>query len=356
MAKQCTSYLKRRLASNPKVLLVVTALMSGLEIFFAVRGFISFDFSNYRYVLYEVCYLILLLMSLLSCFYLALTYKKAIKHCEDYYVLSTVFVTIAVLFAVTVSYLDLSNPTAINRTPIVFVTMILAIPSLCLINPLYYSVLVALATASLCTAVHLTTTDLVSSGTYINIVVASLLAIVCTFTLFQILSAYYKKSDKLDELSHVDQLTGLGNRRTFDEEVAALSKIQAYDYYFVFSDIDEFKKVNDQFGHAYGDEVLEKVGVLFKEEFGNYSYRYGGDEIVAITEKGPEEILKMLQRINEKLSSLDKGVKITMSSGVYKVEKGSRPEKGFIKADEALYKSKVHACGETHFYNAKDKI
>lgn len=90
---------------------------------------------------------------------------------------------------------------------------------------------------------------------------------------------------RLKELSIRDALTGLYNRRHFDESVRQMfeqSRRQRQDLTLVLADIDWFKRINDQYSHAVGDEVLRRVAALLERQLGatHLLARYGGEEFV----------------------------------------------------------------------------
>ena len=94
-------------------------------------------------------------------------------------------------------------------------------------------------------------------------------------------------SGKLAELSTTDALTGIDNRRSFDERLAMeMARAQRYDVpcALVMIDLDRFKAVNDRHGHQAGDEVLRHVAALVNSErrSGDRVARYGGEELAAI--------------------------------------------------------------------------
>ena len=94
-------------------------------------------------------------------------------------------------------------------------------------------------------------------------------------------------SGKLAELSTTDALTGIDNRRSFDERLAMeMARAQRYDVpcALVMIDLDRFKAVNDRHGHQAGDEVLRHVAALVNSErrSGDMVARYGGEELAAI--------------------------------------------------------------------------
>jgi len=91
------------------------------------------------------------------------------------------------------------------------------------------------------------------------------------------------------EMAVKDHLTGLYNRQYFEDYVVNLIKKglrEDRDFSLVFIDLDNFKPINDNFGHAKGDEVLKKVAEFFKQTFRHYDIiaRIGGDEFVVIIE------------------------------------------------------------------------
>lgn len=140
-----------------------------------------------------------------------------------------------------------------------------------------------------------------------------------------------------------DGLTQVLNRRQFDKKIASLRKRKQH-YGIVMMDIDNFKKVNDVYGHPVGDKVLQRLGwILSKEESANVTaYRYGGEEFVLILEK---EILGsalgVAQRIRTSMEheswDFDRDKVITLSLGI---ADGSGDEDVVSKADENLYISK----------------
>lgn len=140
-----------------------------------------------------------------------------------------------------------------------------------------------------------------------------------------------------------DGLTQLQNRRQFDKKLAALRKRKQH-YGIVMMDIDNFKKVNDVYGHQAGDRVLQRLAwILTKEESANVTaFRYGGEEFVIILEKGIlGSALGVAQRIRTSMEhetwDFDREKVITLSLGI---ADGSGDEDVVAKADENLYISK----------------
>lgn len=111
---------------------------------------------------------------------------------------------------------------------------------------------------------------------------------------------YHSMIKQLDNLAHRDSMTGLSNRRTFDEKLAIeLKRCQRErsNLAVAMIDIDEFKKFNDNFGHVAGDECLKKVALTIANcanRPGDVSARYGGEEFSLILPNTEEEGVNML--------------------------------------------------------------
>ena len=153
-------------------------------------------------------------------------------------------------------------------------------------------------------------------------------------------------NEKLKAQSQTDPLTGLYNRHAlranYDTYVGA-NLIVAY------LDVDNFKQINDNYGHDAGDDVLLKIGNGLKELFSNTdAYRYGGDEFLLIrkdidTSLFVNQLHLMRQRMDE-LSQSDDEPNIKFSAGyVYGVaEVADDLRSMFEKADELMYEAKRH--------------
>lgn len=114
-----------------------------------------------------------------------------------------------------------------------------------------------------------------------------------------VLTAIYIYIFYVDVLQKSDALTGLLNRGSYINSVANISK-QATILYF---DVNNFKKINDDYGHLYGDEVLKIIGQTIKEVYEKYgrTYRIGGDEFCVIIDYQKNDIEKINQLFHQTL-------------------------------------------------------
>ncbi len=158
---------------------------------------------------------------------------------------------------------------------------------------------------------------------------------------------------KLEELSVTDGLTGLYNYRYFikalDSEYARAIR-HSHSLALLLLDIDDFKGVNDNFGHQFGDFVLKNIALLIKRSVRNTDLvaRYGGDEIAIILLEADKqsalEVSKNLRKKIEKQSFNSQGnsLSVTVSIGVAVApEKGIKDWEALLNAaDQAMYRAK----------------
>ncbi len=159
--------------------------------------------------------------------------------------------------------------------------------------------------------------------------------------------------------AYTDELTGLANRRAMEEALERLGRRFA----IAMVDIDHFKRVNDQYGHRIGDEVLAYVAGRIRKGHVGRAYRYGGEEFAILCSKKTEEgalpalesLRKAIQdskfvlrskRRNKKMRGKGsdeprKSLRVTVSIGIaQRSPKASRPELVIQSADKALYQAK----------------
>ncbi len=148
-----------------------------------------------------------------------------------------------------------------------------------------------------------------------------------------------------------DPLTGLYNRRHFDERLAtacAASQRHGEVFSLALADIDNFKLVNDTYGHAVGDVALRKVaeelhgGARREDEV----FRYGGEEFALLmrntSQNGAAEVAERMRRAVEQadIQTETAVLKITLSLGVSEFAPGDDMNSLFSRADKALYEAK----------------
>ena len=158
----------------------------------------------------------------------------------------------------------------------------------------------------------------------------------------------------VSEQAITDELTGLSNQRRFTELIgkeAARAERFGHGLSLLILDIDDFKQVNDAYGHLQGDEVLRALGrILLQESRGvDEPARYGGEEfVVALPETGPVGGLEAAERIRARIESTQiqrvdgsGTIRVTASVGVASMPEAARDVTALIAAaDAALYRAK----------------
>lgn len=158
---------------------------------------------------------------------------------------------------------------------------------------------------------------------------------------------------QITDLATIDELTGLYNRRAlFSRLVEEHSRVERYkeNFSLMIIDIDDFKNVNDTYGHQVGDAILKNLASFLKGNLrtSDFVSRFGGEEFIAIL---PSTDMTKAKRVAEKLRHMlgkkvfedKKGevkIKITVSVGISQCTPGDNIDSLIKRADDALYLAK----------------
>ncbi|MBZ0255520.1 diguanylate cyclase [bacterium] len=172
--------------------------------------------------------------------------------------------------------------------------------------------------------------------------------------LFTDATTFMEAMDRIRKLEHdayIDYLTQLPNRNFLDRTLISRFdewKRNGWSLGVVLFDLDHFKKVNDQFGHDFGDQVLRTVSDTFKQNARSYDVigRWGGEEFLAIVPNiNLEELNKWAQRFcylieNTTIKSSQFAISVTISGGATIAKESDTIDSLIKRADELLYRSK----------------
>jgi two-component system cell cycle response regulator len=174
--------------------------------------------------------------------------------------------------------------------------------------------------------------------------------------------------EEMRRLASTDGLTGLANRRTFDEaldrEVSRARRART-DLALVLVDVDHFKRVNDTRGHAFGDEVLRQVAGRVAAAVRPYDVaaRYGGEELAVILPGcSLDEAVHVAERLRADVAALRLGMPVTVSAGVASLPPETNGSDLVASADAALYRAKaggrdrVEASGPPRHRRARGEL
>ena len=160
------------------------------------------------------------------------------------------------------------------------------------------------------------------------------------------ISEQEKYKNELEYLNITDPLSGINNRRYFQNKIEdEISRAKRYKHpvSLIIFDIDFFKKVNDKYGHNVGDEVIveysQYISSMLRDE--DSFCRIGGEEFSIILphiDKG--KAYKVAEKLRISVETCHKVIPITMSFGVVEYVMGEEADSTFKRADQALYKAK----------------
>ncbi len=160
------------------------------------------------------------------------------------------------------------------------------------------------------------------------------------------------QNEQLDELAHKDSLTRLLNRRSMDAIIAQRMqelKISGKRFTMILGDIDDFKRVNDTYGHDAGDMVLVAVANTISSTVRSNDAvcRWGGEEILVLVDDPMNSASMAAERIRKNIEQMEvdfegKKIKVTMTFGISESIPGYKIEHLIQQADDKLYYGKKH--------------
>lgn len=176
----------------------------------------------------------------------------------------------------------------------------------------------------------------------------------------------YQNFVLLNNENECDTLTGLLNRKTFDFKINKIlaqmhsstnRKEDKTDqvYFLAIFDIDHFKRINDEFGHLIGDEVLLMFSQLMRQSFRETDplFRFGGEEFVGFFECGSTlDIQNIFERFKQKVANFEfpQVGKVTVSAGFTEISPFDTSSQIIDRADTALYYAKNHGRNRVDCY------
>jgi diguanylate cyclase (GGDEF)-like protein len=176
----------------------------------------------------------------------------------------------------------------------------------------------------------------------------------------QMKSRFAAERAQFEALAHEDALTGLPNKRAFDDRLDTELRRAAREYYpvaVVVLDLDRFKQINDTWGHPVGDEALVKLSQHLQAELraGDMCGRIGGDEFVlSLVRADAHSAERVLDRLSTALESVEfgpAGERLSFSAGIAEFPRhASTREDMLLRADAALYWGKANGGGRATTY------
>ena len=278
--------------------------------------------------------------------------------------LSVIYDTFLIVWAIYITALD----TYYNGTfsGIIFITILVIVPIVSFIKPVFYMIFhiagcgVILIIISVCAR-----EDVWAS--IINFSVFAIISLISSLTYYGVRLNSYKRQVMLEDAAERDPLSGLYNRQKLGQMSSVIWDRcieKEIPLTCILCDIDDFKLINDNYGHLTGDEWIKTVaGVMRQSVCNDLCFRYGGEEFIMIL---PGEDLaagiQAVERIQAKLKVIPGkpgNIDVTLSFGIYE----GRPsvdtdniEKVFSKADALMYQAKRNGKNQYCSESGKRKI
>ncbi|ERP31621.1 diguanylate cyclase [Chitinivibrio alkaliphilus] len=170
----------------------------------------------------------------------------------------------------------------------------------------------------------------------------------------KLITTMHKLKDT-ERLANIDSLTGLRNRKFYDDYVRHFNMHRALPFSFAIIDLDDFKHINDGFGHATGDSALQHLAKILQESTrdSDLPVRFGGDEFVLIMENTPgtgaEIVLRRIcTTLKERpvVHTTGESFYLSVSCGITELSEEDRTFSSlFSRADAQLYRAKMAGKG-----------
>ena len=169
------------------------------------------------------------------------------------------------------------------------------------------------------------------------------------------ITTLHKIQEKLKEQAYYDDLTKIFNRKAYNERIQEkFDMFNRYQIYFCIAtyDIDDFKHINDTYGHDMGDKVLIEITNEIRNSIRKTDllFRIGGEEFMIIFSKTlMQEAYEVVEKTRVDISNMSiiENEKITISIGITEVKKDDTPNLIYERADKLMYKSKKNGKNQT---------
>ncbi len=189
-----------------------------------------------------------------------------------------------------------------------------------------------------------------------------------TMTRYQ-LEEQAQEIDRTRREARTDQLSGLENRKAFDEALLySITRFRSKQINFalLLCDVDHFKRINDTFGHQAGDAVVKRIGSTLKDCVRPHDHvaRFGGDEFAVLLQNVNADVardvaVRMRGTVERKNFAVDGGdaeLAVTLSMGLAGVMQEDTMETILKRADQALYRSKEKGRNQLHTWTENHEL
>lgn len=202
-----------------------------------------------------------------------------------------------------------------------------------------------------------------TAGIWISVFVTLSIAPMMSWLMIGLLLQLDQLETEMRQLATYDSLTGLFNRREFLDRANYFHKVAQREnmpYALIIADLDNFKEINDDFGHLTGDQTLENLGLAVRNNLreSDLACRYGGDEFLFFLPNSTKDQAQQFgHRLHEIVKSgiecawLDIDLSISLGIACFPDIPAEDVEELILAADNAMYRAKLTGGNGTRHYN-----
>lgn len=336
---------------NQKVLVTLSMLYTAVLFFYTLIVPVYFADWNVTDI-----YRGFLLVQVVVMLYVMIRFGKQTRGSKEVSLFCLGFQIYIMVFVITVSILPVSKP-----QPAMYFAPIAAELSIIFTYPLIAIICANLAEIiALDVLSYLYKSDEIFNVNFFASILTFLIIVYLIFLIYSSRIREYKIRRRIEDISKIDMLTSVYNRAASELICQEYIRRHAEDgFALAMIDLDNFKQVNDTFGHPAGDQLLKDVANILKSSAGseNIVGRIGGDEFLVFFKRDNDhaKIEKILKKILQEIREIrfqGSDIQVTSSIGVCLVEKGNHLnyETLFSRADQSLYKIKWTTKDDYCFY------
>ena len=266
----------RQLIKYNTVYIILLSLIAALAVALIIRAFLLFEFKTD--IFYFLAYFLVLIISLLLLVLVVVIRKKSVSDVLLSRSIHTFSLTL-LIWSTVVSYYDAME----GESMVIYLAILVLLGGIIIINPIFYTVSV-LTTSLILFIFTKINSDAIHNQLYLDLVIFIVVALFLCYRHYRVSINEYEMNKHLEKLSYHDQLTKVFNRRSLDDTLSSFLK-EKQTFLIGMLDLDNFKGINDTYGHALGDEVLIEIANQLKDKFGEMIYRFGGDEFCILDTK-----------------------------------------------------------------------
>lgn len=348
---------------NVKIGRILMPFVASFELVLIIITLSYGNFLNTPNIVYLINYIILFVVTILAMLGSSIYKNDVVKNAKKINAVTISYSLVIICWSIIVSCLDLMR----GGSYVVFLTVTMAIGcGLCFKPKVIF--LIEFVSYVIFFVVVIIFAEEKGLDLFVNLTIFSLILLLITALKSMEKISSIKKSiiieakneellilnKKLEKTSLFDKLTGIKNRWSLSLTLSnkyEVAKANGHKLIVAMLDLDNFKEINDTYGHNVGDEcLLSVVSCLKKYADEDCLFRYGGEEFtIVLVDKDIEDITKFLNSAREEVERIqhtDKQLNLTISGGVViKVPDSGICEEDYLKiSDRALYEAK--ACGK----------